>query len=196
MSHEAHRWGFVNEILPADRLMERAWELARLLESGPPLVYAAIKEIVREAEGTTFQTDDEQDHQTAVCDGRYPLFERGPVGRRTGIRGEAKPQSGKESEKAAATASSSRMIAGNRASGGEETASRSHAREVLSTHHRRRNRGMNDYTKYLASRVTSGGLSRREFMGRAMAAGIDTCRRRQAFHRKRHGGRNRSAAAI
>jgi peptide/nickel transport system substrate-binding protein len=31
---------------------------------------------------------------------------------------------------------------------------------------------MNDYTKYLAGRVTAGGLSRREFMGRAMAAGI------------------------
>ncbi|AVA25069.1 carnitinyl-CoA dehydratase [Rhizobium sp. NXC24] len=53
---EAHRWGFVNEIVAADRLMSRAWELARLLEGGPPLVYAAIKEIVREAEGTTFQT--------------------------------------------------------------------------------------------------------------------------------------------
>ncbi|MDL2408470.1 carnitinyl-CoA dehydratase [Rhizobium calliandrae] len=53
---EAHRWGFINEIVAADRLMGRAWELARLLESGPPLVYAAIKEIVREAEGTTFQT--------------------------------------------------------------------------------------------------------------------------------------------
>ncbi|MDK4741141.1 carnitinyl-CoA dehydratase [Rhizobium sp. CNPSo 3464] len=53
---EAHRWGFVNEIVAADQLMSRAWELARLLESGPPLVYAAIKEIVREAEGTTFQT--------------------------------------------------------------------------------------------------------------------------------------------
>jgi crotonobetainyl-CoA hydratase len=53
---EAHRWGFVNEILPTDKLMERAWDLARLLESGPPLVYAAIKEIVRESEGSTFQT--------------------------------------------------------------------------------------------------------------------------------------------
>ncbi|ATN34940.1 carnitinyl-CoA dehydratase [Rhizobium sp. ACO-34A] len=51
---EGHRWGFVNEILPADKLMERAWELARLLESGPPLVYAAIKEIVRDAEGKDF----------------------------------------------------------------------------------------------------------------------------------------------
>ncbi|SCB07888.1 carnitinyl-CoA dehydratase [Rhizobium multihospitium] len=53
---EAHRWGFVNEIVMADKLMDRAWELARLLASGPPLVYAAIKEIVREAEGSTFQT--------------------------------------------------------------------------------------------------------------------------------------------
>jgi crotonobetainyl-CoA hydratase len=53
---EANRWGFVNEIISADKLMERAWELARLLESGPPLVYAAIKEVVRAAEGEDFQT--------------------------------------------------------------------------------------------------------------------------------------------
>ncbi|MCX7644256.1 MAG: carnitinyl-CoA dehydratase [Rhodobacteraceae bacterium] len=52
---EAHRWGLVNEILPAARLMERAWDLARLIASGPPLVYAAIKEIVRDAEGSRFQ---------------------------------------------------------------------------------------------------------------------------------------------
>ena len=52
---EAHRWGLVNEILPAGRLMERARELARLLASGPPLVHAAIKEVVREAEGRSFQ---------------------------------------------------------------------------------------------------------------------------------------------
>jgi len=51
---EAHRWGFVNEIVPAAKLMERAWELARLIESGPPLVYAAIKEVVREAENMKF----------------------------------------------------------------------------------------------------------------------------------------------
>ncbi len=53
---EALRWGMVNELVPTDRLMERVWEQARLLESGPPLVYAAIKEIVREAESMTFQT--------------------------------------------------------------------------------------------------------------------------------------------
>ncbi len=54
-AEEAHKWGFVNEILPAENLMERAWELARLLESGPPLVMAAIKEAVRDAEDSKFQ---------------------------------------------------------------------------------------------------------------------------------------------
>ena len=52
---EAHRWGLVNEVLPADRLMERARDLARLIASGPPLVYAAIKEVVRDAEDSKFQ---------------------------------------------------------------------------------------------------------------------------------------------
>ncbi|WP_282121242.1 carnitinyl-CoA dehydratase [Ruegeria atlantica] len=53
--HEAKNWGLVNEIVPGDQLMDRAWELARLLASGPPLVYAAIKEIVRDAEDSKFQ---------------------------------------------------------------------------------------------------------------------------------------------
>jgi crotonobetainyl-CoA hydratase len=54
-AEEAHRWGLVNRIIPADRLMDEAWTLARLLESGPPLVFAAIKEVVREAENMKFQ---------------------------------------------------------------------------------------------------------------------------------------------
>ena len=53
--HEAHRWGLVNEVVPSDKLMDRVWEQARLLASGPPLVYAAIKEIVRDAEDSKFQ---------------------------------------------------------------------------------------------------------------------------------------------
>ncbi len=53
--HEAKSWGIVNHIHPADKLMDEAWEMARLLASGPPLVYAAIKEIVREAEDEKFQ---------------------------------------------------------------------------------------------------------------------------------------------
>jgi crotonobetainyl-CoA hydratase len=51
---EANRWGFVNEVVAADQLIARAWEVARLIESGPPLVYAAIKEVVREAENMQF----------------------------------------------------------------------------------------------------------------------------------------------
>ncbi|NND81321.1 MAG: crotonobetainyl-CoA hydratase [Gammaproteobacteria bacterium] len=54
-AEEAHRWGFVNEILPADKLMDRAREMAQLIASGPPLVMAAIKEVVRDAEDSKFQ---------------------------------------------------------------------------------------------------------------------------------------------
>lgn len=52
---EAHRWGLVNEVLPADKLMDRVWEVAEQIESGPPLVFASIKEVAREAEGMKFQ---------------------------------------------------------------------------------------------------------------------------------------------
>ena len=53
---EAHRWGLVNEVLADEEaLIERAWDLARLLASGPPLVFASIKEVARAAEAMTFQ---------------------------------------------------------------------------------------------------------------------------------------------
>ncbi|MFK7761874.1 MAG: carnitinyl-CoA dehydratase [Roseobacter sp.] len=54
-ANEAKTWGLVNEVLPGSDLMDRARELAQLLASGPPLVYAAIKEVVREAEDAKFQ---------------------------------------------------------------------------------------------------------------------------------------------
>ena len=54
-AEEAVRWGIVKEICAPAELLGKAWELARLLESGPPLVYAAIKEVVREAENMRFQ---------------------------------------------------------------------------------------------------------------------------------------------
>ena len=47
-AEEARRWGVVNEVVPAGRLMARAHDLADLLASGPPLVFAAIKETIRE----------------------------------------------------------------------------------------------------------------------------------------------------
>ena len=54
-AEEALRWGLLKEITSQADLLPKAWDLARLLESGPPLVYAAIKEIVREAEDMRFQ---------------------------------------------------------------------------------------------------------------------------------------------
>ena len=54
-AEEALRWGLLKEITTPGDLLGKAWDLARLLESGPPLVYAAIKEVVREAEALRFQ---------------------------------------------------------------------------------------------------------------------------------------------
>lgn len=54
-AEEAARWGMINRIVPAKDLMDQAREMADLLASGPPLVYAAIKEVVREAEDMKFQ---------------------------------------------------------------------------------------------------------------------------------------------
>jgi crotonobetainyl-CoA hydratase len=51
---EAHRWGLVNEVHPAERLGERVREVAAQLAVGPPLVYAAIKEVLRESQRLTF----------------------------------------------------------------------------------------------------------------------------------------------
>ncbi|MEZ5809950.1 MAG: carnitinyl-CoA dehydratase [Rhizobiaceae bacterium] len=52
---EAHRWGLVNEVVAKEKLADKVWETARLLASGPPLVFAAIKEVAREAEAMKFQ---------------------------------------------------------------------------------------------------------------------------------------------
>ena len=90
---EANRWGFVNEIVPAAELMERAWDVARLIESGPPLVYAAIKEVVREAEDmqflpalkkitgrefgtvdTLYSSEDQQEGALAFAEKRDPVW--------------------------------------------------------------------------------------------------------------------------
>lgn len=52
---EAKGWGLINHSYPGEQLMDQAWDMARLLASGPPLVYAAIKEVVRDAEDAKFQ---------------------------------------------------------------------------------------------------------------------------------------------
>ncbi len=54
-AEEALRWGLLKDVVEPDALDDNVWELARHLASGPPLVYAAIKEVVREAEDMRFQ---------------------------------------------------------------------------------------------------------------------------------------------
>jgi len=53
-AEEALRWGLINEITSAADLMTRARAIADLLASGPPLVFAAIKEVTRETEDMPF----------------------------------------------------------------------------------------------------------------------------------------------
>ena len=54
-AEEAARWGLINRIVPAADLMAEARALADQLANGPPLVLAAIKEVVRESEGLALQ---------------------------------------------------------------------------------------------------------------------------------------------
>ena len=54
-AHEAKHWGLINEIVPAEKLMDRARTVADQLAEGPPLVYAAIKEITRDTAHLSIQ---------------------------------------------------------------------------------------------------------------------------------------------
>ncbi len=92
-AEEAARWGMINQIHKADQLLAKAREMAELLASGPPLVYAAIKEIVREAEDMKFQdamnritksqfetvetlyrSEDQMEGARAFAEGRDPVW--------------------------------------------------------------------------------------------------------------------------
>jgi crotonobetainyl-CoA hydratase len=68
---EAMRWGLLKEVVPAGQLMPRARELAAFLAQGPPLVFAAIKEVVRET-----QTMSEQEAVTRVATRKFPTVDR------------------------------------------------------------------------------------------------------------------------
>jgi crotonobetainyl-CoA hydratase len=70
-AEEAARWGLVNRVVPAEDLMATARAMADELASGPPLVLAAIKEIVREAEAMRFQ-----DAMNKVTKSQFETVER------------------------------------------------------------------------------------------------------------------------
>jgi len=66
---EAMRWGIVNYTYAGADLMAEARKLAQHLASGPPLVYAAIKEVVREAEDMKFQ-----DAMNRITQSKFPTI--------------------------------------------------------------------------------------------------------------------------
>lgn len=90
---EAKHWGLINEILPADKLMDRAREVAAQLADGPPLVFAAIKEVDRETAhlpvqqafdmvtkrklktvDTLYSSDDQKEGARAFAEKRKPVW--------------------------------------------------------------------------------------------------------------------------
>jgi crotonobetainyl-CoA hydratase len=70
-AREALRWGLLKEIVPSNELLPKARELAVLLASGPPLVYAAIKEVMRETERLP-----EMEAITRVATRKFPTVDR------------------------------------------------------------------------------------------------------------------------
>jgi len=66
-TEEARRWGLLKDVVPGTELMSRAMQLAEQLANGPPLVFAAIKEVAREAE-----TLSEQEAITRVAARGFP----------------------------------------------------------------------------------------------------------------------------
>jgi crotonobetainyl-CoA hydratase len=70
-TEEAMRWGLLKAIVPSNELMPRARELAAILTQGPPLVFAAIKEVVRETE-----TMSQVEAITRVATKKFPTVER------------------------------------------------------------------------------------------------------------------------
>jgi enoyl-CoA hydratase/carnithine racemase len=53
--NEAYRIGLVQELLPRERLMERALELARTIASRPPIAVQSAKNLVRVAQSTSVE---------------------------------------------------------------------------------------------------------------------------------------------
>jgi crotonobetainyl-CoA hydratase len=70
-AQEALRWGLLKEIVPGGELMGRAQQLAHVLEQGPPLVFAAIKEVARETE-----TLSEHEALMRVAARQFPTVDR------------------------------------------------------------------------------------------------------------------------
>jgi len=92
-AQEACAWGLVNEIHPREDVMARAREIAAVLAEGPPLVFAAIKDVMRrtghlpvqdamnmmnsleiDTVKTLYQSEDMIEGTTAFAEKRKPVW--------------------------------------------------------------------------------------------------------------------------
>jgi enoyl-CoA hydratase/carnithine racemase len=84
-AQEAHQWGLVAKVVPHDKLMDAAMELANEIKKMPPLSIKAIKEAVnRGMEGYEYsrqvfanlqQTEDAREGARAFLEKREPHFQ-------------------------------------------------------------------------------------------------------------------------
>ncbi|SIN59881.1 Enoyl-CoA hydratase/carnithine racemase [Parasphingorhabdus marina DSM 22363] len=88
-AHKALDYGLVSEVLPGDKLLERARELAGMVVGLPPLAIRKTKELVRTAQSVTLkenldqaalfqgvlqQLEDHQEAIDAILEKRKPVF--------------------------------------------------------------------------------------------------------------------------
>ena len=88
---EAHRWGLVNEILPADGLMDRARELARADRLRPAARHGRHQGSGPRRRGFEVPGRPQPHHPPPAPDRRPPLCQRGHDGRLPRLRREARP---------------------------------------------------------------------------------------------------------
>jgi len=83
-AEEAVRWGFVSKVVPPDKLMEAAFELAEELKKMPPLSLRAVKKAVNQGmQGYEFaeyimdslqKSEDAAEGTSAFLSKRDPVF--------------------------------------------------------------------------------------------------------------------------
>lgn len=64
---EALEWGLVNRVVPDERLMDEAMELARGLAEGPTLAYGAVKRMLHESLSGTLETQMESEARSIAA---------------------------------------------------------------------------------------------------------------------------------
>ena len=90
VAEEAHRWGVVNEVIEPGDLLDRAWELARLLASGSASGLRRHQGSGARGREPASRRCAQPRRQASVSDRRSALRQRGPDGGLSRVRGKAR----------------------------------------------------------------------------------------------------------